>query len=619
MNALTSIKTQVPIDYYRLPFCRPEVPKRLSNNLGQTLRGDRIQRSPYEVQFLQETHCHVVCARNISEEQGKQLEYYTRNSYHQNLILDNLPSAAVGRGRNGQEKIRYAGGFPMGFIASDTKLPYIYNHMNINIQYHRQSGGRYRVVQFGVEPLSIRHQFRDDDPNELLTTCKANTHISRSDILNSQVVRAGENIVFTYDVSWRESEVTKRWDVYLTEDHLVSDTVHWFSVTNSVLTVLVTLVVIGCVWRRNISHYKRVRNDEDEQTNSNEGETSYVGWKAIRQDVFRPPAFPTVLSSMCGTGAHLLTAAVLAVVFLFFGAKLTVNPDRRGWQLMQVMFAYVLTGYVNGFVCVRFYKTFGGSENWNRVVAMSMLSYPAMVFVVFVALQNVHKSQRSTSVVKLSCYFQLMLLWLATTGCAFVGGYFANKRPPIRLPVRPNETPRPIPRSSRPRIVGFAVYCLLGAVAPFASMYVEFFFLMTAMWMEQAYSTFGFLFLVVLTAAITTAAVTVVLHFFLILKSEDHRWWWKSFVAGGGFTAAYCLLYACVLSRALELTRWTGWVLYFGYMTLACGTLFLLFGFVGLSACLWFNRQLYSVFDDEEEIDTAPDKSEIELSSATPK
>ena len=55
----------------------------------------------------------------------------------------------------------YAGGFPIGFIAADTKEAYIYNHVNIIIEYHHADPEveGYRVVGFSVEPMSIKYQF----------------------------------------------------------------------------------------------------------------------------------------------------------------------------------------------------------------------------------------------------------------------------------------------------------------------------------------------------------------------------------------------------------------------------------------------------------------------------
>ena len=51
MNKLTSTKTQLPYEYYSMPYCRPEKIMPSAENLGEVLRGDRIENSPYEVQY----------------------------------------------------------------------------------------------------------------------------------------------------------------------------------------------------------------------------------------------------------------------------------------------------------------------------------------------------------------------------------------------------------------------------------------------------------------------------------------------------------------------------------------------------------------------------------------
>ena len=47
---MTSSKTQLPFDYYSLPFCYPQDNVRYKSlNLGEVLRGDRIVNTLYKV------------------------------------------------------------------------------------------------------------------------------------------------------------------------------------------------------------------------------------------------------------------------------------------------------------------------------------------------------------------------------------------------------------------------------------------------------------------------------------------------------------------------------------------------------------------------------------------
>lgn len=52
VNKLTSIKTQLPYTYYSLPYCKPSKIVDSSENLGEVLRGDRIENSPYVVRYI---------------------------------------------------------------------------------------------------------------------------------------------------------------------------------------------------------------------------------------------------------------------------------------------------------------------------------------------------------------------------------------------------------------------------------------------------------------------------------------------------------------------------------------------------------------------------------------
>ena len=61
VNKLSSTKTQLPYEYYSLPYCRPEKIESIAENLGEVLRGDRIVNSLYQVRLLsvEDLICHV--------------------------------------------------------------------------------------------------------------------------------------------------------------------------------------------------------------------------------------------------------------------------------------------------------------------------------------------------------------------------------------------------------------------------------------------------------------------------------------------------------------------------------------------------------------------------------
>ena len=61
VNKLTSTKTQLPYEWYSLPFCKPDEVHHVAENLGEVMRGDRIVNSLYEIKMNVETTCEVLC------------------------------------------------------------------------------------------------------------------------------------------------------------------------------------------------------------------------------------------------------------------------------------------------------------------------------------------------------------------------------------------------------------------------------------------------------------------------------------------------------------------------------------------------------------------------------
>ena len=50
-------------------------------------------------------------------------------------------------------------GFPVGYQDTDGKSFYLYNHVNIILEYHTVAVDGHRIVGFYVEPMSVRHGF----------------------------------------------------------------------------------------------------------------------------------------------------------------------------------------------------------------------------------------------------------------------------------------------------------------------------------------------------------------------------------------------------------------------------------------------------------------------------
>ena len=79
VNKLASVKTQLPFDFYSLPFCRPDKIVPSAENLGEVLRGDRIKNSAYEVAFKVDQACKVLCVKGpLTAEEAEQFSKAVR-------------------------------------------------------------------------------------------------------------------------------------------------------------------------------------------------------------------------------------------------------------------------------------------------------------------------------------------------------------------------------------------------------------------------------------------------------------------------------------------------------------------------------------------------------------
>lgn len=589
VNKLSSVHTLLPYDYYSLKFCKPkEGVKPYSENLGEFLRGDRIENSAYTISMHTEEFCRVLCQVDLKTKDVADFKQAIDRQYHHNWIIDNLPAASI-LDTDQFVTTQYVG-YPIGYV--EGKNTYVYNHVNIILEYHSVEGEGDRIVGFYVEPLSVKHSFNSDwngvgNPPDL-TSCSSSKHLSYDDVKSGHQKLANGKMVFTYGVEWRASDVrwASRWDVYLSMNHAVPDKVHWFSIVNSILIVLFLAFMVAMILvrslNRDISKYNRVMTDEEKAEEREE-----TGWKLVHADVFRPPLeFPMLFCVIVGTGMQLVICAFFLILFAAIGF---LSPANRGSIMIGMLLLFVLMGAFAGFTSARLYKTFKGKQ-WQKCTLLTATLFPGIAFAVFFVLDIIVWSYGSTGAVPFLTMIAILTLWFGiSVPLVFLGAYFGYKKDPLEFPVVTSNIPRQIP--DQPWYLNPSLTILLGGILPFGACFVELFFVMSSIWMDQYYYVFGFLFLVYIILAITCAEITTVLCYFQ-LCSEDYRWWWRSLLTSGS-TALYVFLYSVVYFARLESNMFVTYLLYFGYMGAISMGLFLVTGTIGFFSCLYFNYQIY--------------------------
>ena len=398
MNKLTSTKTQLPYEYYSLPFCQPDNVENVAENLGEVLRGDRIMNSHYELKMRVEETCKILCRKELTGAEAKLFSVRIEEDYRVHWVMDNLPSATkyVDETVPSKPVTIYDLGFPLGFKGSadipGTKegVGYLNNHLLITIKYHTdESFEGARIVGFEIEPSSIKHSYSGAWKNgdTQLATCGGSAPSTPL-----ALDKPGE-VVFTYDVKWEYSEVkwASRWDTYL----LIGDEqIHWFSIVNSLMIVLflsgmVAMIMMRTLHRdfnrcaatprnssanairpRNSAQFFRrrprppLRYNAIEASDEMEEET---GWKLVHGDVFRPPALPMLLSVFVGTGVQTLAMSIITMCFAVLGF---LSPANRGGLMTAMLLLFVFMGVPAGYSSAFLHKSLKGTD-WKKNIVLT--------------------------------------------------------------------------------------------------------------------------------------------------------------------------------------------------------------------------------------------------------
>ncbi|XP_071733505.1 transmembrane 9 superfamily member 7-like isoform X2 [Rutidosis leptorrhynchoides] len=589
VNKLSSSKTQLPYGYYYLSYCKPRELNDAVRNLGEFLRGDHIQSSVYMFRMRENLDCKIGCRIRFHAESANNFKEMIDDEYRVNMLLDNLPVAVVRQRRYISQSTFYEHGFRVGFkgtyAGSNDEKYFINNHLSFRVMYHKNhETGSSRIVGFEVIPNSISHEYMGwDEKNPRLTTCNQNTkNVVRGSTV-PQEIDTHKEIIFTYDATFKESEIkwASRWDVYnLPND----DPLHWFSIINSLMVVIflsgmVAMIIMRTLYK-DISSYNQLDTQDEVQEET--------GWKVVHGDVFRAPMNSELLCVCVGTGVQIFGMTLATMIIAFFGF---LSPSNHGEHTIALFLLWVFMGLFSGYSSARLYKTLKGNE-WNKNTLKTSLLFPGISFAIFFVLNALIWGEKSSGAVPGKTMFTLVCLWFGiSVPLVFIGSYLGFKKPVAEDPVKTKKIPRQVPKQAWYIKPVFSI--LIGGILPFGVVFVELFFSLTSVWLNQFYNLLGFLFIAFVILIITCAEITVVMCYFQ-LCNEDYNWWWRAYLTAGS-SALYFFLYSIFYFVVkLEITRLVSVILYFGYMLIASCAFFAMTGTIGFYACLWFVRKIYS-------------------------
>lgn len=601
VNKLDSSLTQLPFEYYYLNFCKPKSTIELIENIGQTLSGDLIENSPYKISMQKTMYCQELCETKNSKTDIEIFKWMIENEYQANWVLDGLPSGYRVSVKDKQTHYAfYQNGVPVGFKANGKK--FIYNHHHFVVKVYQVSENKWRIVGFLVAPMSL-----NSNNNDICKDYNIEEMIKSQEFYKEQIVTPDENvkltqevnddndlqeisthlIKWTYSVTFENSNTkwASRWDVYL---YSQGGDVHWLSILNSFGMVIFLSFMVGHLFRRtinkDISNYNE-RIDTDPEVDS--------GWKQLRGDVFRPPAYNSLFCVMIGSGVQLILMALFTIFFACIGF---LRPDHRGALLSTMLFLFAFMGCFGGYASGRLYKMFGGIHWKTNSMGVALL-FPGICFTIFFIINLLIWGEESSGAVDFFSLLELICIWFGiSVPLVFIGSALGYKKKPVTNPCKVSKIPKPVP--SKHNLLVYSV-CILSGSLPFGCMFIELNYIMNSLWHNTLfYYLFGFLFLCFIVLIITSAEVSILMTY-IVLCREDFRWWWLSAqVAGssGGYLFLYSVLYYFI---KLEISRFTSTVLYFGYMLIGSMIYALITGTIGFICTFIFIRKIYSLIKSE--------------------
>jgi transmembrane 9 superfamily protein 2/4 len=568
-GSLSSRRGIIPYGYTRLNICQPQRLVKAEDTLGEILTGEVLYTTDYIANTNEDQFCQILCYNTFEEKTVNLIKRLIRSRYFTNWIVDKLPAGLLLFNKESrQTSLKYFNGIPLGYVQNG--VFYIYNHYQFHILLNKIDDDKFNVVGFNIMPISIKH-------NKEQEVCAKDEKSVLQNLEKEPQPLVEGNILFTYDVVFEHSDITlaSRWDHYKT----TRAGIHWAGIIISEVLIVIISAIIVIVLCRNVSVDISNYNYRVSQLE----EINEYDWKQIAGDVFRAPSVNVaLLSSMLGTGTQLF---LMVVATLFFGIFGFMNPEQRSNILNIGILFFCFMGLPGGYIAALFYRFWGG-KSWIKVSLLTSFVFPGILIFGYIIVNIILTIEKSNASVHFSDIISLFVLWIfCTLPLILIGSFFGYKSRKINVPCEINRIPSSVPE--KPCYLHYKYITFLTGFIGFATIFIEFNYVMSALWRHQIYFVATFMWISFLLFVIVVGEMSI-LFVFLNLCRGDFNWAWKSFIMGSS-PVIYIVIYSVFYFFYLRVTRLSSMIVYFGMMGLIsamvlfiCGTIAVLFNFVFL-------------------------------------
>jgi len=584
-------------EYYSLPFCQPPGGvERIRQDLGEHLAGDRLVNTPYVLEFGRDTATTVTCNKRLGEKDMEQFRKAIAEEYYFQLFLDDLPVwGFVGKRERPSDEDGDSG-----------ERQVLFTHLHFDVHYN---GDNVIEVNVSVDPS------KSVDITDLL----------------------GADINFFFSAKWRPTTVPfeRRLEKYSRYSFLPENLeVHWFSVINSCVTVLLLTTFLAAILMRVLRKdlAAKLGGDKDMEDGYDDFDQ---GWKCLRGDVFRLPASRPWLCALLGAGTQLLLMAAVVFLLALLGH---FYPYNRGELMVALVLLYSFTSWFAGYTSGRWYSRLGGggggphgpADDWPMTVIATAGVLNAPIVGTFMYLNTIHLIFRSTKALTFLTLCKMILLWGVVTLPSVVVGIIKGKNSGAHLdaPSRTNRVARRVP--AKPWYLAPPFQVLMAGALPFSAIYIELYYVYVSVWGHKMYTIYSILAVVFAILLVVTSFISgerrppgarrrprragpvpvparprppprpppaVALTYFQ-LAAEDHRWWWQAFFNGGS-TGLFVLGYSFYFWSQSQMHGWLQWSDFMGHTFLASLAAFISLGTVGFLSSLAFVRYIYQAIKSD--------------------